>query len=298
MCQINYPAPAFCYIHLVMHVVIAGCGYVGVRLAKLLHQAGHTVYGIRRTIPADVSLLSWIQGDITNPASISLPAHIDAVVLAAGLRRDTDQRYQQLFVDGYRALLDRLATTRLMIDRVVMVSTTGVFAERDGNWITEDSPVNREHSPGRYYLEAEEIVHACPFHSVTVRLSGIYGPERIRLVREVREGRARRFNAPPIYLNQLHADDAAGILAHTLALPRPDTLYIASDREPCDRNDVLDWIAAQCSLPSPVYAEDGIDQPSRRSGNKRCNSRRLVESGYSFIYPSFREGYRALLDYA
>lgn len=278
-----------------MNVLIAGCGYVGMRVAELLHTQGHAVWALRRSPGEPLPFLRWVQGDLTAREHLDLPEAIDAVVLAAGLRRDTEERYQALLVDGYGRLLDVLYNRTRPPDRCVMVSTTGVFAESGGGWVTETSPVDRERSPARYYLGGEDLVHALPGRHAVVRLSGIYGPERHRLIREVREGRAVQIPPPPHYLNQIHAEDAAGAIAHVVRLEQPEACYVASDTEPADRNDVLAWLAGEFGAGSLPPSEDPADRPGRRSGNKRCDASRLVASGYTFRYPTYREGYRALL---
>lgn len=276
-----------------MRILIAGCGYVGLRLAERLNGLGHQVFGLRRNPEGVVPSLIWCRGDLTSRDPILLPERLDAVVLAAGLRRDTEDRYQALLVDGYGRLLESIRHSS--VHRVVMLSTTGVFAETNGGWVTESSPVDESRSPSRYYLAAEEQVLASRFSSVVVRLSGMYGPERIRLIREVREGRAACFPPPVHYLNHLHADDAAGAIAHLTLLPEPSSLYIVSDREPADRNDVLQWISSELGRGELPLAKQIEERPERRSGNKQCDATRLIESGYSFLFPTYREGYRDLL---
>ncbi|HMO04868.1 MAG TPA: SDR family NAD(P)-dependent oxidoreductase [Kiritimatiellia bacterium] len=278
-----------------MNVLIAGCGYVGVRAAALLHAQGHAVWALRRSPGDPLPFLRWVQGDLTAGTRLNLPDAIDAVILAAGLRRDTDDRYQALLVDGYGRLLHTLYGRALPPGRCVMVSTTGVFAEADGGRVTEASPVDGDRSPARYYLGGEALVDALTGRHAVVRLSGIYGPERHRLIREVREGRAVRIPPPPHFLNQIHAADAAGALVHVLHLDTPSACYIASDTEPADRNDVLAWLADQLGTGPLPLSKDPADRPGRRSGNKRCDSAQLVASGYTFRYPTYREGYRALL---
>lgn len=238
--------------------------------------------------------MTWLTGDLGSPENIAFPSGIDTLILAAGLRRDTSDQYDRLFVHGYGRLLDCMRRHHAL-RRVVMVSTTGVFAERDGGEIDEQAPAGAASLSGSYYQRAEELVRASGIPCVIARLSGIYGPDRIRLIREVAERRARRYSPPPHYLNHLHADDAAGALAHLAEMPGPDDLYIVSDREPADRNDVLNWLARRMGMPEPPVADDESSRPARRSGNKRCRSDRLVASGYRFTYPTYREGYEALV---
>lgn len=278
-----------------MHVLIAGCGYVGVRLAALLHKSGHEVSGVKRSAPDAHAFIQWFRGDICDPVSIQMAKPVDVLVLAAGLRRDTAENYQRLLVEGYRGLLEALSTRRHPIQRVVLVSTTAVFAENDGGWVDEASPVAHDVTPARHFLQAEAVARESGIQTVVVRLAGLYGPGRIRLIREVREGRARMLSPPAQYLNQLHADDAAGALAHVVSLRDPAPLYVASDRDPADRNEVLAWIAGQLGLEPLPHAHALAPPPSRRSGNKRCRSQLLESSGYVFRYPTYREGYANLL---
>lgn len=278
-----------------MHILIAGCGYVGERLAGLLLTSGHAVTGLRRTPPERNSGPEWIAADLGNLHPISLARPVDAVVLAAGLRRDTDDQYRRLLVKGYGDLLESLRRENHPVQRVIMVSTTGVLAEEQGGWVDESSPVSDDRTPGRFYLEAERMVSACGWPATVARLSGIFGPGRIRLIREVREHRARLHPPPVHYLNHIHADDAAGALAHLVTLPAAENLYLVTDTEPADRNEVLAWIAERLGAPRPPEAEAGEGAPARRSGNKRCRSTRLVNSGYQFRHPTYREGYEALL---
>ena len=68
----------------------------------------------------------------------------------------------------------------------------------------------------------------------------------------------------------------------------PDYVLI---RRQAEEREVLRWLAEQLGAPEPRAAEPG----EKPAGSKRCSSRRLRESGYRFTYPTFREGYAALL---
>jgi nucleoside-diphosphate-sugar epimerase len=129
--------------------------------------------------------------------------------------------------------------------------------------------------------------------AVVLRLGGIYGPGRDRLIREVAEGRALR-PAEPLFTHRIHRDDAAGAIAHLLALERPEPVYLGVDSEPADLGAVYAWISARLGLPEPAIAPiPGEGRLAR--GSKRCSNARLVASGYRFAYPTFREGYGELI---
>lgn len=277
-----------------MNVLIAGCGYVGLRVANRLHTQGHAVYGLRRFPESSEPCIRWIEGDIAGRRISDSVPPIDTVILSAGLRSDTEKNYEALFVDGYTWLIDQLKSNSHPLSRIIMVSTTSVYAESDGGWVDESSPVIHVKSPAKYYLAAEKMIAQSGIPSVVLRMSGIYGPDRTRLIRAVKDGKASR-DTSPHYLNHIHADDAAGAVAHVAGLDNPEPLYVASDRDPADRNDVLQWISDQLRLGKIPEARKE-DVKTQRGGNKRCCSRKLAESGYSFRYPTYREGYANLLN--
>jgi nucleoside-diphosphate-sugar epimerase len=146
---------------------------------------------------------------------------------------------------------------------------------------------------GRILLEGERSVLAAPFPATVLRLGGIYGPSRTRLVDDVRAGRARF--VPGRFTNRIHRDDAAGALQHLAGLEEAEACYLGVDCDPAEERVVLEWLAERLGAPRPRAAEAGEEAATRRAGSKRCRNARLVATGYRFRHPSFREGYAALL---
>ena len=138
---------------------------------------------------------------------------------------------------------------------------------------------------GHILLEAEAIVREAAETGINVRLSGIYGPGRTRLVRKVRDGEVA---ATGSWTNRIHVEDCAGVLHHLMRLGYPEALYLGSDDEPVTTADVATWLSTQLDVPAPPAA-----QTERL--NKRCRNARLRDTGYRFQYPTFREGYRPIV---
>jgi nucleoside-diphosphate-sugar epimerase len=275
-----------------MNVMLLGAGYVGYRLAQRLREEGYTVWTLRRSPqPEDPHAL---QGDLTEPETIPIPPDVDRFVFCAGLQRAEPDAYHALFVEGFGRLLERLRG-QATIKRLVFTSTTGVYGVTDGSRVDEDTLANPVRPTAQAYRHAECLLADSGLPGVTVRLSGIYGPGRCRWIDKVRQGEARKVPGPPRYMNHLHVDDAAGAIAHQLTLSAPSPVVIASDREPIDRNRFLDHLAHRLDCPSPPMLAEDEAPPLGRGGNKQCDSRRLVASGYCFRYPTFREGYDALI---
>lgn len=277
-------------------ILIAGCGYVGSALAARLAAAGHRVYGLRRRpagLPPGVLPLA---ADLLDPASLGdLPPALDAVVYAASASGGREVAYRAAYVEGLRNLLAALARLPAPPRRAIFTSSTAVYGQRDGEWVDEASPTEPADFRGRVLLEGERLLAAFPGRATALRLAGIYGPGRTSLVDSVRAGRAVIAPGGPRWTNRIHREDCAGALAHVLALPEPEPVYLGVDDEPADRGEVLRWLAARIGAPAPRVATDAAAEPDARGGNKRCSNARLRASGWRPRFPTFREGYAALI---
>jgi nucleoside-diphosphate-sugar epimerase len=276
-----------------VRILIAGCGDVGTTIGVALAADGHDVWGLRRD-PANLPpVIRPLRADLTDVVSLShLPLPLDVVVFTATPDGSTDAGYQRTYVDGLRGLLHVLGRSVPAPRRIVFASSTAVYGQTDGSWVDELSPTQPLDFQGRRLLEAESLLAASPMPATVVRLAGLYGPGRTRLVDRVLRGEAACMAGPPRYGNRIHRDDSAGVLRHIIELAEPAALYLAVDHEPAEECQVLRWLASRLGLPAPRVVP--ASAPNRR-GNKRCRNARLVASGYRFRYPTFREGYAAVL---
>lgn len=278
-------------------VLIAGCGYVGTALGFLLAADGHTIWGLRRhpaTLPPDIRPVA---ADLTSPETLqTLPSAVDWVFYAAAPDTHDDAAYQRVYVEGVRNLLHALAFQQAHPRRVFLTSSTGVYGESSGGWVDETSPTKPTEFAGIRLLEGERLLLEGPFPATVLRLGGIYGPGRASLIERVRRGEiAWGDDESPVYFNRIHRDDAAGALRHLMMLPHPDSLYLVVDHEPATLAVVLDWLAEALGVPPTRRGESSGSRTPRHPANKRCRNARLTASGYLFRYPTFREGYTALL---
>lgn len=282
-----------------MTTLVAGCGYVGSAVAELLQRMkGEVVYGLRRHEGALPDGVRSIVADLTDRAALSraIPDDIDALVYSAAADERTDAAYEAAYVRGLDNVLEVLRARGAPVKRVVFTSSTAVYAQAGGEWVDESSPTEPRSFTGARMLEAERVAVAGPFPAVVLRLAGIYGPGRDRIVRQVAAGEARR-PALAIWTNRIHRDDCAGAIAHLLSLDAPPPLVIGADDEPAELGAIMTWVAEQLGVAPPPVSSDPADA-ARRGGSKRCRNARLVASGYTFCYPTYREGYRDAIDAA
>ncbi|MDF2446772.1 MAG: Ketopantoate reductase ApbA/PanE domain protein [Moraxellaceae bacterium] len=271
-------------------ILIIGCGDVGGRLAVQLAAAGHEVHGLRRSAVALPGVLP-LQGDVTVPASLQFPHGLDYVFVLLAPGASGVDAYRRVYYEGTRNVLAALQGQGLR--RVFWISSSSVYAQDDGSWVDETSPVTGAGDTAKVLLESEALARDSGWPATVVRFAGIYGPGRLRLLRWVESGRAVQA-APPAWSNRIHSEDGAGLLAYLMAQDLAgtalDTLYLGTDCEPSPQHEVLDWIAAQRGLP-PVAHET---KPGAGS-NKRLSNRRLLTLGYRFRFPDYRAGYADVL---
>ena len=283
-------------------ILIAGCGYLGCELARRLAGEGHTVFGLRREVPDLDAGFEWIAGDLGQPDALAaaLPGEIDFAVHAAAPRlaagASAEDVTRGVYLDGLSNLLRALTRSGSQPRRVFFVSSTSVYGQKRGEWVDEASPTHPTRKTGEILLLAEKLLAAADVPGSSLRLGGLYGPGRTRLIENVRSGRASIPAGEPHYTNRIHRDDAARAIAHLIALDAPAPLYLGVDCEPAAEEAVFGWLAQRLEVAQPTRARRDESATPRRAGSKRCRNALLLESGFTFEYPSFREGYAALLD--
>ena len=287
-----------------IEAVIAGCGDLGTALGLILAARGARVTGIRRSaipLPAPLRTLSLDLAGLRMADGRRTPSLMtaDIVVYAVAAGRRDEQAYRRAYIEGVDALLKVLEMRDIPPKRIFFVSSTSVYGECAGRWVDEDTPPRPRGFAGESVLAGERRMLEGPVPATVVRLGGIYGPGRGWLIDRVRQGGRCLFD-PPRFTNRIHRDDAAAAIAHLVDLaprqPIADS-YIAVDHEPAAECEVMEWLARQIGAPpvKRIRGSESLDSTSSAGGGKRCRNVRLLSEGYVFRYPSYREGYRAVL---
>lgn len=284
-----------------MRVLIAGCGYVGQALALRLARRGDEVIAMRRGAMPDLEArpsrsIRILHGDLKSAADLSkLPEEVDAVVYTAGAGSPDEASYRSAYVDGVASLGECFASRGETPTRFLFASSTSVYGQSQGEWVDEDSATEPGGFRGTVLLQGEQLAARIAPESSVVRFGGIYGPGRDRLLRGVADGSVGLPAQRPYFTNRIHRDDAAGILEHLLDLSVLQPCYVGVDAFPADLGEVVTWIAERLGV-TPKPASSGNPTLGRGPGHKRCRNTRLVACGYRFLFPSYREGYGALIE--
>ncbi|MCI8208637.1 NAD(P)-dependent oxidoreductase [Pseudomonas sp. S25] len=276
-------------------VLIAGCGDVGSRLAVQLLALGWLAYGLRRNISRLPEGVKGVAGDLFQP---TIPddwpdTAIDYLVYCATPTERDETGYRAAYVEGLQRVLHWSKERGQQPKRIIFVSSSSVYGQQNGEWVDETSATDASTFSGKIMLEAEQTALNSGIPASIVRLTGIYGPGRSDLSNRVRQGYSVAID-PPLYGNRIHSDDAAGLLAYLLNADAQgaelEDCYIGVDDAPAPLAEVVQWMREYLGVTQ--WAENSS---LRRSGSKRCSNARARALGWAPRYPTYKEGYEALL---
>lgn len=187
---------------------------------------------------------------------------------------------------------------------IVYLSTVGVYGDRRGDWVDENSPALPTTTRSRARLAAEQVWQdfgrrrGIPV--AILRLAGIYGPGRNALT-QIARGDARRILKPGQIFNRIHVDDIAQAIDAAFARKASGIFNVADD-EPTPPGDPLVFAAQLLGAPGPpeIAYEDAAPtmSPLAKSFWQECrrvhNDKLKRDLGVTLRYPTYREGLRAL----
>ena len=271
-----------------MRILVLGCGYVGLPLAQKLAGLGHEVHASRRT-EFSVEGITTHQTDVTLRSSFeSLPRAFDWVLFTASSSRGDANVHRAVFVEGTRNLLDWLDNSP---SRVLFTSSTSVYPQTNGTWVDEKSCEKPTSGTALNLALAEQLLFKSGRSCTLLRVAGIYGPERGHLYRQFLKDEAVISNSGKRWMNMIHREDVIGaILA---AIEAESGIYNATDNEPVTEGAFFEWLTDRLGKSMPPENESLIQK--RAVTNKRVRNTKLKTTGWVLRFPTFREGYEALI---
>src|SRR6266480_5865204 len=269
-------------------ILIAGCGYVGQATADLFHAAGWDAEGWTASAKSAATLsvkpYPICQVDISDRDQVAERRRtFDVVVHCASSRGGEFESYRQIYLNGVRNLLDRFVETKMLF-----TSSTSVYAQRDGSWVTEESETKPARDTGRVLLETEKAM--LDRGGTVARLSGIYGPGRSALLSKFLAGTAIIDPESDRFVNQVHRDDiAAALLLLLSGEARGAQIYNVVDDRPILQSECYRWLAHRLNRPVPPIGKSNR-QRKRGDSNKRVSNAKLRRLGWVPQYATFAEG--------
>ena len=268
--------------------LIAGCGYLGRALADALATDGWQIEGWTMSSESARELSqaghSARRVDISAADNVLTDApRFDAVIHSASTRGGDADSYRRVYLNGARNLVAHFGSARFFF-----VSSTSVYAQKSGEWVSEESPAEPNHESGKVLRETEDFV--LENDGSVVRLGGLYGPNRSALLHKFLAGEAKIDLEHDRFINQIHRDDGAAAIQFLLT--RPDAfgqIYNLVDNEPTLLSECYRWLAAKLRQPVPAIGSSAANR-KRGDSNKRVSNRKLRGLGWEPNYPTFAAG--------
>ena len=276
-------------------VLIVGCGDLGSAVANQLAQLGIKTAGVRRSMQsAQVAIanqdVTIIPADVTQPITLKVltSIHPEVIVYCVAANGQSDEEYKAAYVDGLRHVL-ATQNDNAKLRHVFFVSSTRVYGQETDVLLNESVlPIPADFG-GERLLEAERLLQTLSCNGTALRLSGIYGPDRLRMLSMAKS--PDNWPQQNSWSNRIHRDDAAAFIVFLIhqvfAGKIPLECYIVTDSKPVAQYEVLDWLATQLHANKP-------GQPAV-SGGKRLGNQAMLATGFKLQYPDYKAGYRSLL---
>jgi nucleoside-diphosphate-sugar epimerase len=269
----------------VAKVLIAGCGFVGLSTARLFAQRGWEVTGCTHTAESAAQLsgesFPVIACDVAERSSVETLApfgSVEAVVHCASSGRGGAEQYRRVYLEGARHLAAVFPAATLLF-----TSSTSVYAQTDGGWVTEESPAEPQRETGQLLRETEKFVAAQ--NGIVARLAGIYGPGRSVLLRKFFDGTATIEGDGAKWINQVHRDDIASALVH-LMTAKARGVFNVNDNVPLAQRDLYAWLAERFHRSLPPSGPIDLNR-KRGWTNKQVSNAKLRALGWQPRFPSF-----------
>lgn len=284
-------------------VLIIGCGDIGQRVASLCQQKGAMVFGLARSKESASRLreqnITPIHGDLAQADTLrDLPTRdADVYYFAPPPSEGRSDPHMQHFLAAI--------SNDALPAKIVLISTTAVYGDCQGAWISEDQPVNPETDRGIRRLDAENTCRAwAEQHGVPIvilRVGGIYGPGRLPIARLQKGLPILREKESP-FTNRIHQDDLANVCATAASqLKRgeySEEIFNVADGQPGTMSQYFKDVAKACGLPQPpeVSREEAQEQMTAgmlsylRESRRIDNSKLINELNITLMYPTLEEG--------
>lgn len=278
-----------------------GLGYAATRFAEQLRRDGWAVAGTCRSAEKAMALAARDFGifrfDRGRPLDDSQAALAETTHLVSSVPPD---EAGDPVLDHHGADIAALES----LDWIGYLSTTGVYGDRAGGVVDEDSVLEPTSVRAQRRVEAEAgwlaLWRTRGLRVHVFRLAGIYGPGRSPFD-QLRAGTARRIAKPGHLFSRIHVEDIVAALRASLARPRPGAIYNVCDDEPAPSEEVIAHAAALLGMTPPplIPIEATRLSPMAESfyrDNKRVSNARIKrELGFRLKYPDYRVGLAAIL---
>lgn len=277
-----------------LKVLIIGCGQLGFSIVNNADPDVFKLYGFSRSLRKSPASIEMHQVDILKTEAIDVIKLINPEIIIYAVSADTQsiESYQDHYVVGLKKTYESI----LEIDNfkhLFFVSSTRVYGQKTTKILSELDIAEPSDYGGEALMEAETVARQLKDKATILRLSGIYGPNRKRMI-QLAQSNPGNWPATNNWSNRIHEEDAARfivfLMKRIMMNESIEPLYLVTDGVPTKQYDVLTWIRNHLQLTT-----DTIELPILESG-KQLQSVLLNQTGFVLKYPDFTYGYEAIID--
>lgn len=271
------------------NILIIGQGDIGLPVTNKLAQDGLNVTGLARRDRQNYALddkAKFMQADALTLTAEQLQEFTQIAIIVTPDEYSTSGYHNSYLAINQHlaALTDKLPT----LERIVFISSTGVYGQDNGEWVDESTaPVTPEREASQIILQAEQALrYGFDDRAIIIRPSGIYGRERLMRVRKAREPQKEPI-AAGAWTNRIMDSDLVNIIAHVMTIELPKPVYIATDYLPVTTFELTTWLCEQLGEALPV-----LDDKNTAISGKRLHSN--IPLAW-LTYPDWQVGYEDIL---
>ena len=279
------------------HFYIYGCGYLGQLVAKQLLEQKLSVHGVVRS-----------EETLEKCRSLGIPVSAIDLDSNESLLPDTSNAsILYLIPPPVKGVIDTridnfvIQLKNKLPNKIVLLSTTGVYGNCHGQWVDENTPVNPQVDRAKRRVDAEKKMQAfCTENNIPLtilRVAGIYGPNKLPIKR-VSSGEPIVSEEDSPFSNRIHADDLTNICCEALLNEKIEGIYNCADGNPTTMFDYFTKVAKASGLPQPpsISLHAAQQQLSKGMLSYMAESRRIDNSkllndfGMTLKYPDLDAG--------
>ncbi len=276
-------------------LLIFGGGFSGQHVAALIRAQGGNVVCTRREIkkPGADCVFNSLTKEIPSKYFLKNATHILSCIPPDPNGGDP------VLMNLMEELQD------LPLQWVGYLSTTGVYGDTKGKWVSEEDPPNPTQPRSKRRLNCEKAWQSSGLPVQIIRLPGIYGPGRSALT-AIKSGKGRIIDKPGQVFSRIHVDDIAGALLHLINLAnqgeKPKIINFA-DNMPTANKEVQSFAAELLGIPMPPIEQFELASQNMSpmalsfwQENRRISNKMLCEVlKYKLIHPDYRSGLKDCL---
>jgi nucleoside-diphosphate-sugar epimerase len=269
-------------------ILLIGLGDLGKLIAAEALEQGMAVQAMRRKAQG-LPGVAIVQHDAATPWP-ALPYEFTDLILCVAPDNRSESAYQLAYLTIAKQALNWLQHHPKPA-HVWVISSTSVYGQQSGEWVTENSPRSPERSTAKILVAAEDFWLKSGFACTMLRPAGLYGPGRKMMIETAKK--ALHFvENKPVYTNRIEISDCARAVIHLVSRRQQglntEIAYNLTDLNAARYGEVIQFLQQQLNI---VPASE---QHLTR-GSKRVSASLLQQSGFCWLYPDYKAGYLALM---